>query len=263
MTDEEKKAAEEKDRADKAKADAEKEKADKAKADAEPPAWAADMMDRMDAMGKRMDSMEAGKRSDSDESEEDKKKREEAEKADKAKADAEEKEKADSARRDADEKERKDAKARMDAIENAVKERSDEEVAELADAQARCDSVASAFGKSARQPMAGEKGVDYRRRMATEYKAHSPRWKEIDLAALPGAALANAERDIYADAMVAARAPGTAPAGTLREIKVPRAGGMGHMAEFIGDPDSWMMMFKPPLRARVREGGLGIKRQGA
>ncbi len=255
MTDAPEREAEEKERADKGRKDAAGRKD-------EMPAWAADafgrMMERMDAMDKRYDSI-----------------RSDAERRDAERRDAEEKEKMDAARKDAEakaeeervEKDRKDAehKARLDAVEEAVKkvsapERSDTEAAEMADAQARCDAVAMAFGKSARPPMAGETPIAYRRRLAAEYKEHSPTWKGIDLSTLVDAALPIAEKQIYADAQAAARAPSGMPALTLREVRVPRQGG-GYMSEWVGDPDGWMLPFKTPIRSRVAPGGLGLKRQ--
>jgi colicin import membrane protein len=254
MTEDEKKAQEEKDAAEKIRADAEAGNA--------MPAWAADfqksMTDRFDAMGGRMDAMEKS-RKDESESEEDKKKREEAEAKAKEEKDAQ-------ARMDSEEKDRRDAKARLDAVEKAVKdatpaERSDEEAAEMADAQGRCDSVSMMFGKQARGPLAGEAPLAYRRRLVGEFKAHSPNWKTVDLALLPKEAFAIAESQIYTDAQAAARTPDAHEGIGLREIRIPRQGG-GYMSEFVGNPDTWMMHFKPPIRQRVASGGLGLKTNG-
>jgi hypothetical protein len=242
VTDEEKKAAEEKDA--QARKDAEeKERKEREEKDAQtrkdtsPPAWVADFQkgikDSLDAMNARMDAFE--KKGE----EKDKQLRIDSEKAE------EEKKK---------EEERKSEKDRLDAIEAKMKEsseeRSDAESEEIADAQARCDSVAHMFGKSARQAIRGEKGPAYRRRLVDDYKQYSPNWKDVDLAALPIAAFNVAETQIYADAMTAARSPVNAPADGLRQIKIPREGGL-HMYEYVGNPDAWMRQFKPPVRRRV------------
>lgn len=213
-----------------------------------PPAWAADtfgrMMDRMDAFEKRFDSM----RKDSDDAEAEKKAKDTAAAAEAA-----------AAQKDSDEKE---AKARLDAVEEAVKkatpvERSDAEASEMADAQAECDSVAMAFGKQARAPLPGETPVAYRRRLASEYKSHSPRWKAVDLATLPDEALGNAVQDIYKDAQVAARAPESVPDGQMREIKSRSPA--GHLvSEFVGAP-LWMEHFKHPVSFQVPKGGITAK----
>lgn len=252
MTDEEKKAAEEK-----ARVDAEKEKADAA------PKWFSDgmksMNDRLDAMGGRMDAFEKKDSGKKDSEEEEAKKKAEAEAAEK-----EAKDKKDSEDKA---KEEKEAKDRLDALEKRMKdsepkERSDEEASEMADAQAKCDSVASMFGKSARAPLAGESGQAYRRRLVGDFKAHSPQWKDVDLAALPSGAFPIAEAQIYADAQKAARSTASTPVGTLREVR--RKTAAGHLiTEFVGDPEAFLGMFKPPMRAVVRSDRMGIQNRGA
>jgi hypothetical protein len=248
VTDEEKKAAEEKDA--QARKDAEererkeREEKDRQRADADkPPAWVADfqksMNDRFDAFGARMDALEKKDSAKDAQEAKDKQMRLDSE--------AEEK-------RKKEEEERQAEKDRLDKIEAKLKdsseERSDEESEEIADAQARCDSVAQMFGKSARQAIRGERGPAYRRRLVDDYKQYSPNWKDVDLAALPIGAFAVAEAQIYNDAMTAARSPASAPAEGLRQIKIPREGGL-HMYEYVGNPDAWMRQFKPPVRRRV------------
>lgn len=248
MTEAEKAAQEEKDAQAKKDAQARKDAENN-----EMPAWAADsfgrMMERLDSMKSEFDAF----RKDSAGSEDDKKAAAQAA-ADKARADAETKAAMDAqAEKDA-------AKARLDAVEEAVKkampaERSDEEAKECADAQAECDSVAMAFGKQARHALPGESSTAFRRRLASEYQAHSPRWKDSNLASLDGVALKNAVQDIYKDAQVAARAPNSVPAGVLREIRSESAAGH-KISEFVGDQNSWMDNFKPPMRERVMKGDL-------
>jgi hypothetical protein len=253
VTTEEKSMTEE----DKAAQEAKDAQARKDAADKEMPSWAADsfgkVMERLDAMGTRMDSMEAKK--DGEPTEEEKK----------AKAEAEAK---DAAEKAAKETEEKDAatKARLDAVEEAVKnakpvERSDEEAKACADAQSECDSVAMAFGKQARSALPGESSTVYRRRLASEYQAHSPRWKEANLAILDGAALNVAVEDIYKDAHVAARAPSTVPAGTLRPIK--KSSEAGHrITEWVGDIGAMWAPFQPPTIAQCKFTDIGAMQFG-
>jgi len=240
----------------------------KADADTAPPAWAADMMKRMDSFGHLMERMDAiDKKMDESfekwakeekeepEHKEDSKKRADAE--DK-KEESEEEKKGREEKEKADAQMKADATRRLDELEAKLRptERSDAETAECADAQARWDSVAMAFGKSARAPLAGETPAAYRRRLASEYQQHSTRWKSTDLATLPADALFNAEADIRADAMAASRRPVDLGAGQLREIK--SQSNAGHrISEFVGDPEGWMAHFKQPMRQRVT--GLGLK----
>lgn len=174
MSEEEKKAAEEKAAADKARKDAEeaKEKEEKeekkdAKADAaggvKPDDKLSEMLDamcsrldaRFDAFDKRLDAMECDAKARKDAEESEKKERE-----DKARRDAmseEERKRDDAARRDAEEKEKRERedKARRDAEEAKEKERKD---AEEAKEKAHADSMAKMEAEIAelkkRQPRA-------------------------------------------------------------------------------------------------------------
>jgi hypothetical protein len=210
------------------------------------PAWAADtfgkMMEHLDSMGKRMDAMEAARsdavRKDAEEAEAKKKKEEEEAAAAAANS------------------EKDSHKARLDAIEEAVKkampaERSDAECAEMADAQARCDSVAHAWGKKASGAMAGETVKAYKARLLRDFQQHSPAWKDVDLGQLPIEALRNAEQAIYADSLTAAKKPDTAAPGVLREVR--ETSDSGHkITRFYGDPEVFMAPFLPPHIARSK-----------
>ena len=175
-------------------------------------------------------------------SEEDKKKWEENKAAaDKARKDAETEE-----AKKKEEAERKDAETRSkiaDMEARMPKQLTDEEEEAAADAQARCDSVAQVFGRRAPRMLNGETLLAYRKRMAKDYKSHSPRWKDVDLAVLPEAAFAPIEELIYADAMSAGLNPASAPAGQLREIR--RTDQTGRViSTFVGAPDAWLGEFK-------------------
>lgn len=282
MTPEEMKAKEDAARADKAKADAaEKEKADKAAADkaaADKAAADADggtEMDKMlkgiaDALGgisKRMDSFEEKEKAKDDKAKADAEaeEKDKKEKADKAKADAEEEARkngdakqlaADKAKKDADdkaerEKEKADAEAtrkKIADLEAAIKPRADGEAAEMADAQAKADSVYQMHGKRAPQALVGENLLTYRRRMATELKAHSDRWKDADLAAIAdSAALSTIEAQIYADAQLAALKPTGLPEGELRPMRHVDVTGRVSTT-FVGQPRAWMRNFSANRR---------------
>ncbi len=199
------------------------------------------MVARLDSVEKNMPSpsLAADARKDAEEKEE------------KARKDAEEKEKAEAkARADAEEKERADEKARADA--DAEAKRADADEAMMADCQARADSVYQQHGKQAPRAMAGEKPLQYRRRLLRPMQAHSTAWKDVDLSAInDAAALGNIESVIYADAARAAQSIGVDVGDGLREIR--RRNDSGHnVTTFAGRPGAWMAPFSAPSRALVQ-----------
>jgi 8-oxo-dGTP pyrophosphatase MutT (NUDIX family) len=280
MTEEEKAAAEKKERDDKARKDAaEKEKADaavKAKADEEAKAKAdSETIDKvlkgidslctgMADVGKRMDAFEAREKERTDAAKRDSMSAEEREKADKVKKDADDKEKAeakdrdDKARKDAaekEEKERDDAakadaaalKTRFDALEALAKPRADEDEKALADAQARADSVYHAWGEQAPRFLAGESLNAYTLRLVRKFQSHSPDWKEKDLSKLDSAVLAIAEGQIFKSAVIAAERAVDVPAGQLRQIRKPDDSGR-MISTFRGRQTFIAGMKRPSLR---------------
>lgn len=210
----------------KAKADADKEAEEKAKADSSD--MMKTIMDSLGALSKRMDSMEAcgtPVRAAADADEESKKEEEEA------KADAQ-------------------LAARVDALVAArLAPPPEADLAALADAQARADSVAAAFGDSAPRPLNGESVLAYRKRLVGRYKQHSDAWKGVDLAAVSDAAMLDVvERQVYADAMTAARHPTVSADEGLREVRT--VSDAGHrVTTFVGNMSSWTNQFKLPGRA--------------
>ncbi|MBV8060477.1 MAG: NUDIX domain-containing protein [Alphaproteobacteria bacterium] len=217
----------------------EKKAEEKAKADAE----LAELKAKADAYDGLM-------KAKADAEEEAKKKAEEEEetKAKKVAADSEEeKAKADAARIDkaiAD-----GVAAGLKAIEARLpKARSDADFAAMASAQARADSVAHAFGKSAPRPLDGEDLTGYRQRLLSDFQSHSPSWKGAKLTDISDSAVLDiAEKQIYADAMIAANTPGAPSGGGLREVK--NRSDAGHsISMFYGDPSAWMSKFKMPTR---------------
>lgn len=267
--------------ADKARKDAEeKEKAERAKADAETKSAMDKMADSMgkmaDAFGgmaKRMDSIEAkadkacadaeeAKKAKEDpkddsarmdgESEEDwktriDKKRKDAEeaeakkKADEEKAEKEEKEKADAARADA--AGLTAIRAEVAALAGRIKPRTPEDKAKFAQAQAQADSAYVMLGKQAPPPMDGEALPDYRRRLATALKVHSPAWKDVNLDAIADdAAYTPIEGQIYADAVAYAKRPSEDGSAVLRMVS--RRTDSGHTENtFYGPSSAWMNEF--------------------
>jgi hypothetical protein len=156
-------------------------------------------------------------------------------KADKAKSDDDDDKKDDASKADDDDDDKKDDAVKDDAtaelrgmikdqastiarLEALLKPKSDEEHAAFADAQARADAVFSGFGTRAPRPLEGEALGDYRRRLATKLKSHSPTWKSIKFSKLDDEAFAVAESQVYSDAAGAAANPVDLEAGELREV---------------------------------------------
>jgi hypothetical protein len=204
---------------------------------------------RLDEMCGKVDAMA---KKDGEESEEEKKKKADA-------AEAEEKAKKDAA--EAEEKAKKDAAgvnadllARLAEIDKRLPASLPEnERQAFVVEQARAERVHQMFGDAAGAPHwhNGETRQQYLARLASKFKAHSRDWKDIDLNALPEAALAVAATRIYADAMEAARHPTDLPAGTLRMLtEKDQAGRAIH--KFVGSEDAaWKMFSNPDLSVRI------------
>ena len=239
MTEEELKA--------KAKADAEeKEKAEaKAKADAEAAAESP-VMKALDAIAKRMDSIEAANKPAP----------ELQTAADKAKADAEEeakkKEEEEKSKADAQVKADAEIRAKIDAIQAALpKALSDADYAQMADCQAKADSVYSAFGDRAPAPLNGEAPLAYRKRLAAKLKEHSITLKAADLNAIADSATFDfVEKQIYSDAMTAAMNPVASAGMGLREV-ITRSRAGHEISTFIGKVSDFTNQFKTPVMKRA------------
>lgn len=210
---------------------------------------------RMDASAARMDSLsEAMKaKKDADEKEAADKAKKDADEAEaKAKKDAEEAEVAVKAKKDAEEKEaesqaKKDAErdAELKSLRETVAglsarapaQLNGEDRAKYATHQMEAERVAQAFGRhdGAPGPMQGELLKDYRVRLATGFKSHSPSWKDVDLALLDEKAMGVAEAMIYKDAFQVAANPKNEPGAPLRgRTRVDESG--RRITEFSGDP---------------------------
>jgi 8-oxo-dGTP pyrophosphatase MutT (NUDIX family) len=241
---------------------------------------AAECMSKMDEHKRRMDEDEKerkdkGKKdakADGEKSEDEKKadaEKEEKEKADKAKKDAEEKEKEDKEKADKAKKDAGDdvdmtdskrvdslvAKAVADATKplsdmikelrgNMPRQITDDDRAKFADVQARADVAYNAFALRAPAPLLNEQLGDYRRRLASGLKQHSPNWKDVDLVAMQDdASFGVIENQVYTDSMATARNPTDVPFGQLRPFKRDDGTGMRQITEYQGDPRSWMQAF--------------------
>jgi hypothetical protein len=220
-----------------------KAKADAAKCD-EYEKKIADMQAKMDAMeaDKPASAMTAADKAKADAEEEEKKKADAEAKEEKKKADAE-----------AEATKKADAALRADvaALQKGLT-LSDEDRNKIAEAQMRAQGVALAFGDSAPSPLLGESPLAYRRRLMGKFKEHSAAWKAVPLEAISDAVIDLAEKQVYADAAVAARNPASVPAGGLREIKRTSPGGH-QISEFVGSVSAFTGAFKPPVRRFVTQ----------
>ena len=173
----------------------------------------------------------------------------EKEEKEKAAADARKRDDDAAKKRDDDSKKRDDAakadaddlRKRIEAMAATMKPISDDDHSALADAWSRADDVFVAFGKATPRAMPGETSMPYRRRVIKALKEHSKTWKDIDLnsqAFADDAAFAVVERQVLAEAAVAARDPSLIPDGGLRTIEKRRDGHI--IREFVGQPRAWM-----------------------
>jgi hypothetical protein len=125
---------------------------------------------------------------------------------------------------------------------------------EFATVQAKADRVAQAFGDSAERWLDGETLANYTRRLLNRFKAHSPAWKDKDLARVDASVLDIAEAQIYADSMAAAASPTNVPAGQLVERHTRDQTGRS-ITQFFGDPAATWAPFKQPRRGILSIGG--------
>ena len=117
---------------------------------------------------------------------------------------------------------------------------------EFANAQAKADRIAQAFGDSAPRWLDGERLPDYRRRLVSQFKQHSPAWKSADVPRDEGV-LRIAEAQIYADAQREASHPTNIAEGTLIE-RVTRDQTGRHISKFYGDVEIALGPFKYPTQ---------------
>lgn len=113
--------------------------------------------------------------------------------------------------------------------------------------QARADAVYRLNGKQAPPPLAGEKIIDYRRRLLGALQGASPQFSKVDLRKATPDVIDALESTILADAEFAARDTSKIPVGTMRKTERRDATGRT-ITEWHG---SWMASQPvPPISLR-------------
>ncbi len=201
---------------------------------------------RMDSLEKNMPAKPLSAAADSEEEIKAKKDAEEAQ----AKKDADEAEA--KAKKDAEDKKKAEEDCKMDAEEAEAK----------ADAQAFADSVYQMHSQSAPRPMAGERLMAYRARLARGMQAHSAAYKDSNLVAIGDAvAFSAVEKAIYADAAKASMAIGASPTGELRAIRRTDQDTGHRITTYAGRAGAWMDDFRL-LPRRLRDNTINIAKKG-
>jgi hypothetical protein len=142
--------------------------------------------------------------------------------------------------------ENKELRAMLEGLSARMpKQITDKDYQELAAVQHRADDVFHGFGDFAPRPLDGETPGLYRRRLTTLLKTHSPQWKDVDVQAMQDSAFDVMERQVFADAAIAAKNP-EVPDGGLRAIPEvdPLTG--RRSTKFVGA--SFIRQFKPVVR---------------
>ena len=127
-------------------------------------------------------------------------------------------------------------------------EKEDEKHARMDDYRAKADSVLAAFGKSASRPLQGEGVTAYRKRLLRGLQGYSDAYKGVNLRSISDAKLLEiAEKQIYADAMVAAKSPVAYGDALVEHRTTDRAGRT--ISTFTGKVSAWLDQFKvEPMR---------------
>jgi hypothetical protein len=148
--------------------------------------------------------------------------------------------------------------ARMDALDDRRAERAQRRVADMisaqlpkplsaadraaiASAQARADKVAVAHSKPSRPPYAGETATAYRLRLLKDWQPYSAKWKDADMSTVDPQTFADAEAEVYADAVAATYAPPSG-GGLYESVHVDRRTGQ-RIISFHGRPSDWLSQF--------------------
>ena len=121
--------------------------------------------------------------------------------------------------------------------------------ARYADVQAKADSVLAAFGKSASRPLQGESVTAYRKRLLRGLQGYSDAYKSVNVRAISDKALLDiAEKQIFADALAAAKSPVAYGDQLIEHRTTDRAGRT--ISTFTGSVGAWLDQFKvAPMRA--------------
>lgn len=202
---------------------------------------------RMDSMEKNLPAPELLKSADEDDKKSDEDDREEMEEKVKV---ADKKPDEDDRETIADEEEDKADDCEGGKLEGAAGEIKfdEDEDDKKADAQAKADSVYAAFGQSAPRALRGENSMAYRKRLLKGLQAHSDSYKSVNLRGINDEALLSiAEKTIFSDAAMAARAGDFIPAGQLMEFQERDRAGRT-ITKFKGAVSSWLDAFKVPAQ---------------
>lgn len=113
---------------------------------------------------------------------------------------------------------------------------------EISAAMMRANSVAAKFGTTASQPLPGETGFQYRRRLLGSFAKHSPRFKGARVEMVDPTTIGPIEDIVYADAAKAALDPNNYKPGELRPI-VERDPSGRPITRYVGDAMNWMQHF--------------------
>lgn len=128
----------------------------------------------------------------------------------------------------------------------------EQEQEQIADAQSRADATYNELGRRAPPPMPGERLIQYRRRLLQPLKAHSPTWKDVNLADHSGKNLDVIEKQVFADAVVYADSNDAVRGDEMRTIHKTDNSGR-RITEFRGK-HSFINAFKGERRlATIRD----------
>ncbi|MEJ9721982.1 NUDIX hydrolase [Escherichia coli] len=137
-----------------------------------------------------------------------------------------------------------------DANQNIVASVEDE--SSLAEAQAKADSAYSNMGRRAPAPFAGEKSMDYRKRVLIGAQKLAKKFRDVDIRSVSDSAtLAVLEDQIYKAAQESAQwAVENTPGHLGKTVRMDEAG--RRITEYQGDPNVWLNAFKIPPRRLVK-----------
>lgn len=124
-----------------------------------------------------------------------------------------------------------------------TRELTPEERDQLGSAQRRADSVFQMLGENAPAPLAGERPISYRKRLASKIQKHSDKFKEVKLDSIDGTVYDEVERNIYEDAKSAASKVVNAGSGKLIAIKELDSTGTRTITRYVGDSRAGLAPF--------------------
>lgn len=127
-----------------------------------------------------------------------------------------------------------------------------EDESSLAEAQAKADSAYSNMGRRAPAPFAGEKSMDYRKRVLIGAQKLAKKFRDVDIRSVSDSAtLAVLEDQIYQAAKDSVQWAVENTPGYLRKtVRMDEAG--RRITEYQGDPNNWLSAFKFPPRRLVK-----------